>query len=57
LEGTTFHDLRHTFASWKLQEGVPEHVVMELMGHKTREAFKIYAQFSKESIERLAGYV
>ena len=57
LEGVTFHDLRHTFASWMLQKGVPEHVVMELGGWKTREAFKIYARFSKESLERLAGYL
>lgn len=57
LEGVTFHDLRHTFASWMLQKGVPEHVVMELGGWKTRDAFKIYARFSSESLGRLAGYV
>ena len=57
LEGTRFHDLRHTFASWMLQKGIPEHVIMELMGHQTREAFKIYAKFSQESIKRLGGVV
>lgn len=57
LEGVTFHDLRHTFASWKLQEGVPEHVVMALGGWESREAFKIYARFSNQSLAKLAGYV
>jgi len=57
LDGVRFHDLRHTFASWMLQKGIPEHVIMELGGWKTREAFKIYAGHSRESLERLAGYV
>lgn len=57
LEGVTFHDLRHTFASWKLQDGVPEHVVMALGGWESREAFKIYARFSNQSLAKLAGYV
>lgn len=50
LEGVTFHDLRHTWASWKLQAGVPEHVVMALGGWESREAFKIYARFSTSSL-------
>ncbi len=53
----TFHDLRHTWASWMLQKGVPVNVVQELGGWKTREAMDIYARFSTESLERLAGYV
>lgn len=50
LEGVVFHDLRHTFASWKLQAGVPEHVVMALGGWESREAFKIYARWSNQGL-------
>lgn len=57
LPDVTFHDLRHTWASWMLQKGVPMHVVQELGGWRSREAMEIYARFSTESLERLAGYV
>lgn len=51
LEGVVFHDLRHTFASWRLQAGVPEPIVMALGGWESREAFKIYAHFSTASLQ------
>ena len=33
ITGVRFHDLRHTFASLRAQQGVPPHVLMDWMGH------------------------
>lgn len=43
LEGLRFHDLRHTFASWKVQAGVPIYEVMKLMGHRDIKSTLRYA--------------
>lgn len=37
------HDLRHTYASWLIQEGVPIPEVALMMGHSTWEMTKRYA--------------
>jgi integrase len=34
LEGLRVHDLRHTYASWLADGGVPEVIVAAVMGHK-----------------------
>jgi len=52
LEGTRFHDLRHTFASWHIQAGTPMEVVQELGGWSTHEAMKIYAHHSPTSLSK-----
>lgn len=57
LPDVTFHDLRHTWASWMLQRGVPPHVVQELGGWKDSGAMRIYARFDTGSLERLAQYL
>lgn len=43
LPGLRFHDLRHTFASWKVQSGVPIYEVMKLMGHSDIKSTLRYA--------------
>lgn len=44
-----FHTLRHTFASWLVQNGEPLFTVAELMGHTTLEMTKRYSHLSPES--------
>jgi site-specific recombinase XerD len=38
-----FHILRHTFASWLVQSGVPIYEVQMLMGHSTIRVTQIYS--------------
>ena len=38
-----FHILRHTFASWLVQSGVPIYEVQLLMGHSTIRVTQIYS--------------
>lgn len=45
-----FHTLRHTFASWLVQKGVPLHTVAELMGHRSIAMTQRYAHLSPESL-------
>jgi integrase len=37
--GLVFHDLRHTFATNMRRAGVPDSVIIKIMGHSTREIF------------------
>ena len=43
-----FHSLRHTFASWLVQEGVPLYTVQNLMGHKTIIMTQRYAHLAPD---------
>lgn len=52
--GFTFHDLRHTWASWHVQAGTPLHVLQELGGWESAEMVRRYAHLSSE---HFAGYV
>lgn len=44
------HLLRHTFASHKLDSGMPLHIVQALLGHENPATTQIYAVTSKASI-------
>ncbi|NHR05764.1 site-specific integrase [Chromobacterium haemolyticum] len=45
-----FHDLRHTWASWLVQAGVPLHIIQELGGWHSIEMVKRYAHLAPEHL-------
>ncbi len=53
-----FHSLRHTYASWLVQQSVPIYEVQKLLGHRSIATTEIYAHLEDEglrhSIERLS---
>jgi integrase len=48
IKDFTFHDLRHTFASWLAMEGVPMSTIGRLLGHKTPQMTMRYAHLGPE---------
>jgi len=48
IEDFRWHDLRHTWASWHVQNGTPLHVLQELGGWETVDMVRRYAHFSAE---------
>lgn len=49
-----FHTLRHTFASWLVQRGVPLYTVAELMGHSTIDMTQRYSHLAPDSLRNAA---
>jgi integrase len=52
IEDFRWHDLRHTWASWHIQEGTPMHVLQELGGWSTPEMVQKYAHLSSEHLAK-----
>jgi integrase len=59
IESFRWHDFRHTWASWHVQNGTPLNVLQELGGWESPEMVRRYAHFSAEHLapyaERLAA--
>jgi integrase len=50
VENFKWHDLRHTFASWLTQDGVPLHRVAKLLGHKGLQMTARYAHLAPSQL-------
>jgi integrase len=59
VERLRFHDLRHTFASWAVMEGVDLRTVAKWLGHRSLDLVMRYshlaASHEREMIERISG--
>lgn len=51
----SFHTLRHTSASWLVQQGVDLYAVGQLLGHKTPRMTQRYAHLSPEYMAGAVG--
>jgi integrase len=54
LEPLRWHDLRHTFASWAVQNDVPLHELMQLGGWKSYKMVLNYAHLAPEHLAEAA---
>jgi len=52
-----WHDLRHTWASWHIQNGTPIHVLKELGGWKTLEMVQRYAHLGTDHLAQYASNI
>lgn len=57
IDDFRFHDLRHTWASWHVQDGTPLMALKELGGWEKLEMVNKYAHLSGEHLGRFSGAV
>lgn len=57
IEDFHFHDFRHTWASWHVQNGTPLFVLKELGGWETLEMVKKYAHLNPGHLAEHANVV
>ncbi len=55
IEDFTFHDLRHTAASWLRMQGADIHTVAQLLGHKDLRMATRYQHLSPEFLSTAVG--
>jgi site-specific recombinase XerD len=51
-ENLNYHALRHTFASWLVQDGVSIYEVQKLLGHSDVSTTQIYSHLQPETLHR-----
>lgn len=49
-----WHDLRHTWASWHIQNGTPQHILQELGGWESPDMVRRYAHLSSDHLAEFA---
>lgn len=54
IENFRWHDLRHTWASWHIQNGTPPHILQKLGGWKSLGMVNRYAHLSSKNLEDYA---
>ncbi len=55
IDDFRFHDLRHTFASWAVQQGATLQEVKDLLGHSSLAMVMRYAHLSPEHLRTAVG--
>lgn len=55
IEDFVFHDLRHTFASYKKMSGADEYQLMGLLGHKSTDMVRRYAHIDQTYLREAMG--
>ena len=55
IENFRWHDLRHTWASWHIQQGTPLAVLQELGGWENTDMARRYAHLGNENIFEYAN--
>jgi site-specific recombinase XerD len=53
----TIHSLRHTFASWLVQNGADLSAVQDMLGHSSITVTRRYAHLEKAKTARLMGSI
>ena len=57
LNDVRIHDLRHTYASVAMKEGIDPFTLKEIMGHKNLQTTLRYAHLADDAVQRAAGSV
>jgi hypothetical protein len=57
IENFRFHDLRHTWASWHVQNGTPIFALQELGGWMTEKMVRRYAHLAADHLAAYVGNV
>ena len=57
IDDVRIHDLRHTYASVAMQDGIDPFTLKEILGHKNLTTTLRYAHLADEAVQRAAGSV
>ena len=55
--GLHFHSLRHTFASWLVQDGISIYAVKELLGHSDVKITQIYSHLQGSALHKEVNHI